>query len=658
MKIQNTIFSGFFSLFVFCFFLFTKIASAQSTLPKAVHDSLWAVWQDKSQPDTMRIKAIYNFAWDGYLFSQPDSAFYYAQLQYDFAKSKGLKKQVANALNLIGVSFSVRGNFIEALDNYQRSLKIEEEIGDQKRISTLLSNIGNTYDFQGDYPKALDYHLRSLKIVEKTGDRYGFAASMSNIGNIYAQLGEYSQSLDYHLQSLKIREEIEDINGIAVSLQNIGGVYREQDDNSIALDYFLRSLKFEEEAGDKQGIAISLNNIGVIYMDQGDYLKALDYYKRSLEIKKEIGDTYGIAGSLSNIGSLYLLQKDHSTAKEWCEKALELSLKNGTIESQQEAANCLYLAWKGMGNSFKALEYYELMIELRDSLFNEENTRKLTRLEMQYDFDKKEAVALAEQEKKDAIALQEMKRQKLVRNGFMGGFAAMLLFGGVVFVQRNRISKEKDRSESLLLNILPAETAQELKEKGSSDAVLINQVTVLFTDFKGFTAMSEILSPKELVADLHDCFSEFDRICEKYGIEKIKTIGDAYMAAGGLPSPNSTHAKDVVMAGLEMATFVEAGKANKIKQGLPFFEIRIGVHTGPVVAGIVGIKKFSYDIWGDTVNTASRMESSGEVGKVNISESTYELVKKEPQFAFESRGKIVAKGKGEIEMYFVTHKST
>jgi exopolysaccharide biosynthesis WecB/TagA/CpsF family protein len=188
-----------------------------------------------------------------------------------------------------------------------------------------------------------------------------------------------------------------------------------------------------------------------------------------------------------------------------------------------------------MGNSFKALEYYELMIELRDSLFNEENTRKLTRLEMQYDFDKKEAVALAEQEKKDAIALQEMKRQKLVRNGFMGGFAAMLLFGGVVFVQRNRISKEKDRSESLLLNILPAETAQELKEKGSSDAVLINQVTVLFTDFKGFTAMSEILSPKELVADLHDCFSEFDRICEK-----IRSSG-AKLIWVGLGCPKQEH---------------------------------------------------------------------------------------------------------------------
>jgi len=134
-------------------------------------------------------------------------------------------------------------------------------------------------------------------------------------------------------------------------------------------------------------------------------------------------------------------------------------------------------------------------------------------------------------------------------------------------------------------------------------------------------------------------------------MEKIKTIGDSYMAAGGLPTTNFTHALDAVSAAMEMRDFIEEGKARKIAREAPYFEIRIGIHTGPVVAGIVGVKKFAYDIWGDTVNTASRLESSGEVGRVNISETTYELVK--DSYNCIHRGKIQAKGKGEIDMYFV-----
>ena len=254
----------------------------------------------------------------------------------------------------------------------------------------------------------------------------------------------------------------------------------------------------------------------------------------------------------------------------------------------------------------------------------------------------------------------EKARVKRTRNIYL--FSAIGVVGLAIglwsrlrFVHRSRaaIQKEKDRSEELLLNILPEEVAEELKAKGEAEAKLISDVTVLFTDFKGFTAMSEKLTPKELVADIHECFSAFDHIMEKRGIEKIKTIGDAYMAAGGLPTPNTTHALDVVKAALEIRDFIAEGKARKVAAGLPYFEIRIGIHTGPVVAGIVGVKKFAYDIWGDTVNTASRMESSGEVGHVNISESTYALVKNLPGLTFTPRGKVQAKGKGEMEMYFV-----
>jgi class 3 adenylate cyclase/streptogramin lyase len=213
------------------------------------------------------------------------------------------------------------------------------------------------------------------------------------------------------------------------------------------------------------------------------------------------------------------------------------------------------------------------------------------------------------------------------------------------------VEKEKQRSDALLLNILPEEVAEELKTTGTAEAKQFDEVTVLFTDFKNFTQISEKMTPKELVEEIHTCFKAFDTIMVKQGIEKIKTIGDSYMCVGGLPLANKNHAEDVVRASLEIQEFVLNRVAERTALGKESFQIRIGIHTGPVVAGIVGIKKFAYDIWGDTVNTASRMESSGEAGKINISGTTYELVK--DLFACTNRGKIQAKGKGEIDMYFV-----
>jgi len=208
------------------------------------------------------------------------------------------------------------------------------------------------------------------------------------------------------------------------------------------------------------------------------------------------------------------------------------------------------------------------------------------------------------------------------------------------------------QSEKLLLNILPLEIAKELKTYGRAEAKHFEEVTIMFTDFKNFTQIAEKLTPAALVAEIDTLFKAFDNIISQHQIEKIKTIGDAYMCAGGLPVPNTTHAQDVIEAALDIQKYMQLHFQNSQKKGLETFEIRIGIHTGPVVAGIVGDKKFAYDIWGDAVNVASRMESSGEAGKINISGSTYERVKN--IFSCTYRGKIEAKNKGEIDMYFVS----
>ncbi|MFN4082353.1 MAG: adenylate/guanylate cyclase domain-containing protein [Bacteroidia bacterium] len=211
---------------------------------------------------------------------------------------------------------------------------------------------------------------------------------------------------------------------------------------------------------------------------------------------------------------------------------------------------------------------------------------------------------------------------------------------------------EKHKNESLLLNILPKQTARELLETGTTKPRYLDNISVMFTDFKDFTRKSEKMPPQMLVKEIDYCFSNFDRIVKKHGVEKIKTIGDAYMCAAGLPEPNNTHAHDIVNAAIEIAKFMEDYKQHKIKNNEEFFEIRIGINSGPVVAGVVGKSKFAYDIWGDTVNVAARMESASEPGKINISETTYNMVK--DSFNCKYRGKFTAKNKGDIDMYFVT----
>jgi class 3 adenylate cyclase len=304
-----------------------------------------------------------------------------------------------------------------------------------------------------------------------------------------------------------------------------------------------------------------------------------------------------------------------------------------------------------------------------DTISNQQTAIEAQQREIQL---QKEVVKLKEREK---ILEQERLETRNRNNLILGGSvlsiillaATVIIFiiqrsnrklsqkNALIEAQKNEIEIEKEKSDALLLNILPAKTAHELKEKGQTEPQFYETVSVIFTDFKGFTHISEKLTPQQIIHELNVCFQKFDEIIEKHNLEKIKTIGDAYMCAGGIPEKNSTNPVDAVRAALEMQEFMRAWKEEKIKKGEDFFELRLGIHTGALVAGVIGKKKFAYDIWGDTVNLAARMESSGEVGKVNISGETYRFIK--DRFTCTHRGKIPAKNKGEIDMYFVEYEN-
>jgi class 3 adenylate cyclase len=321
-------------------------------------------------------------------------------------------------------------------------------------------------------------------------------------------------------------------------------------------------------------------------------------------------------------------------------------------------------AFEALGDLRSAFYAQKEFMQVSDSLETLNNGKEVLRLDMQRQFQERQIADslnnVRQRFERDLAHQQELGEEREQRNIILFSGIGVLLIAGALwsrlrYTRRSRaaIQKERDRSDELLHNILPEQVAAELKAKGHADTRSFEEVTILFTDFKGFTQVSEKLSPDELVEELNTCFKAFDTIVDRHGVEKIKTIGDAYMAASGVPEPRPDAARHAVLAALDMQAFIQQRHAERQRAGLPSFQMRVGLHTGPVVAGIVGLRKFAYDIWGDTVNTASRMESSGEVGQVNISESTHALVKDEGQLSFTARGRVQAKGKGELEMFFV-----
>ena len=586
-----------------------------------------------------------------YLKNDQDKSMKYANESLALSEQIGFKKGVANACKSIGSIKSLNGDNITALLMYNKSLKILTEISDKQGIARLKNKIGTIYINQGNYPEALKNFFFALKRFEEIGDKNGIAVSYKSIGLIYNEQGNFPEALKNYSTSLKIFKEIGDKNGISKCYMQIGYLYENQNNYSESLKNYLTYLKIVEELGDKQGIAGSYLQIGSIYTKQGNYTEALKMEFAALKIFEETGRELDIASAYGNIAQTFIKQKKYSDASQYLDKGLSIAKENNSLRNMVLFYRDLATLDSTQGNYKQELTHYKLYINTRDSLVNKENTKKITQQQMQHDFDNKESLAKADQEKKDALAQKEMQKQKLVRDGFIVGAILFLLLAGVIFMGLRKTAIAKKRSEELLLNILPAEVAEELKLTGTAKAKSFTMVTVMFTDFKDFTTVSEKVSAELLVEEIHTCFSAFDIIIQKHKIEKIKTIGDAYLCASGLPVSNYTHAVDMLNAAFEIRSYMLQRKKEKEARGEIPFELRVGIHTGPVVAGIVGVKKYAYDIWGDTVNIASRMESSGDAGKVNISGSTYELVKE--KFSCTHRGKVQAKNKGEIDMYFV-----
>ena len=567
-------------------------------------------------------------------------------------------KGAATALKNIGIVYYLQGMHLEALDYYNQSLQQFIAINDYTGIASLYSNIGIVYYDRGDDTKALENYLQSLKFAEQSKNKLRILVALNNVGGIYyIKRATYDKALDYYTRAMSLSEELGKQEELGVICVNIGSIYYEKNDDQKALQYFKKALN---AYGDSEGSLNVYNAMGKLYKRQGRFELAIETHNKALAIAEKINSKISMLQSMMGLGDVYVAKGDYSTALEYYKKAetpaVELQANHELKDLYQEMA-ITYSKISDFNNAFK---YQSLYSSTKDTLYNIDTDKKLGSLQFDFDLQKKEGeISLLTKDK--AITDQKLQKQRLAKNAFMIGLLlafiiALLIYRGY----RNKVKthkildQQKNEIENLLLNILPAEVAHELKTTGHSTPRQYESVSVMFTDFKGFTTIADKMDPDHLVKELDDCFIAFDGIIEKYQLEKIKTIGDSYMCAGGIPTPDENHVLKIVKAGLEIQQYVATYNERRQEEGLEPWLVRIGIHVGPVVAGVVGKKKYAYDIWGSTVNIASRMESNGEPGKVNISSATYELIKNYYECSY--RGKISAKNIGEIDMYFIEHE--
>jgi adenylate cyclase len=501
---------------------------------------------------------------------------------------------------------------------------------------------GNKQRLLGDLKVALESYFLSLKMAIDAKYVQGEGIAYSTIADVYSVSNNHINAKKYYNKAILTLRKLEESIALASVLTNAGYEFYTSNTFDTALVYFNESGRIFEKLGHTIGQAYCIGNIGMVYAKTGKNKQAEQKINQAIQILEAAKDYSPICDYLISMSDIYLDKGEGKTAVTYAFRSLKLAERNGLKDQISNANLKLSELYEKAGDTKASLQYYKNHIAYRDSVNNLKSVQAMADLRTNFEVSQKQVeVDLLNEEKRN-------QQNQMIALAIILGLISLIL--GALYWFYRAISRENKRSEGLLLNILPAETAKELKKKGKVDAVKLDEVTVLFTDFVEFSKKAEQIEPEQLVRSIDFYFKGFDEITTKYGLEKIKTIGDAYMCACGLPTPNKAHARSVILAAKEMLEFVN--NALHLEDDLNHFEIRIGIHTGPVVAGIVGIKKWQYDIWGDTVNIAARMESASKPGRINLSETTHQEI--EAEFPCEYRGEIEVKYRGALKMYFLS----
>jgi adenylate cyclase len=601
---------------------------------------------EANSSDTSKIKEVLKLSFQ-LQRSNPDSAYNLAVGAVRMSQRCNFRKGIASAYLRMGSILYGKGQNDTALWYFRETRAIRKSLGDYNGASGACIMMNYAFNTLGRRDSAFSVLYESLRLCRLANDSANLANTYISLGNLCVDYGDLNASLRYYRTAERIAVNTGNQSVINLVYGGFGNYYFQIKHFKEALAYFLKKETIDKKTNDLMAQVQVRCNIALCYEQLHDFRKASYYYHLVLEASQRLGMRADEVLVCFNMGSMFNNHNEPDSAILYLKKALMLGREIDDLIRVVSCYEFLSDAYALKKDYLQAYNYHLQFTSLNDSLLNREKISSIAEMQTKYETEKKEQQIVL-------LDAQNITRS-VQRNFFIVGTALFMLLAGAIFMGLMKTAKEKKKSDNLLLNILPSVVAEELKAKGKADAKQFDDVTVMFTDFKNFTRISEELTPAELVAEIHTCFKAFDNIITRYNIEKIKTIGDSYMCAGGLPVPNKTNATDVVNAALEIQQFMKEHLQRRMVEGKEPFEIRIGIHTGPVVAGIVGIKKFAYDIWGDTVNIASRMESSGEAGKINISGDTYKLVK--DTFNCTYRGKIDAKNKGLIDMYFVNKKN-
>ncbi len=572
---------------------------------------------------------------------------------------------IVRLLTHIGAVHQDLSDFQSALQSYSTALSISEEIGDKARIGRSLGKVANVYCDLSDYPRALEYYAKGLSIAEELGNKEDEAEHLTNMAIVYWLLNEFSQALEYNSRALRLAEELGSKGRISACLNTMGIVFSSLKDNAKALEYYNQALSILEEIGIKSSVGMLLGNIGSVHHAFHDYRNALEYYEKALTIAEELDNKSAVARHRNSIGSAHMRLGDYQKAHEYLESGLQLYTELGMKSEIGAIKLSIGDLYADLANPKFDESNAEMFLLEGASISQELGTKK-------YGAHKSLADLYEKQERwKEAYyhQAQYLKQKEEVLSEDARNTAQILEQQKQVAKQEKETAIAKAAADAklsattgLLYKVLPQSVATRMIDGEAEIADYFPQVSILFADIAGFTPISADMPAIVVVRFLNYVFGEFDRIIKKHGCEKIKTIGDGYMAVCGAPVECADHAERLAAAALEMQQTISLPES--IAEFMPSgveFGIRIGLHTGSVVAGVIGEERFVYDIYSDAVNTAARMESHGEENRIHCSNDFYRHLQNRfamtkntsHGFVFEKRGEMEIKGKGMMRTYFL-----